>query len=73
MAEQTTVKLTKDKLDLEGVKVNFTVYIGDWRRSVSISPIDYKVFKKWHEVYAKTVIESIVKSIEQSLSNKGSE
>lgn len=67
MAEQTKVKLTKDKLALEGVQVNITIFAGDWRRSVAISPISYEVFKRWDEIYAKTVIDSMVRQIEYEL------
>ncbi len=67
MAEQITVKLTESKLLLEGVQVTFRVQIGDWVKSVAISPIDYEVFKKWPTVYAPRVIESIIENIEHSL------
>ncbi len=68
MAEQIKVQLTDSKLEFEGVQVTMIVYIGDWRKTVSISPVDYKVFKKWHKIYAPRVIESIVKDIEYNLS-----
>lgn len=67
MAQQTSVKLSQDKLDLEGVQITFTVHIGDWVKQVAISPIDYKVFKRWHEVYGERVVESIVRDIEYQL------
>ncbi len=67
MAEQTTVKLTESKLELNGVQVTLRIQIGDWVKSVAISPINYDIFKKWHTIYAPRVIESIVKDIEYSL------
>ena len=67
MAQQTKVKLSQSKLELEGVQVTLTVHVGDWVRSVAISPVDYKIFKKWDEIYAEKVIESIVNNIEHEL------
>lgn len=67
MAEQTKVKLTKDKLAIEGIQVNVIIFAGDWRRSVAISPISYEVFKKWDKIYAKIVIDSMVRQIEHEL------
>jgi len=67
MAKQDKVALTQSKLLLDGVQVTFTVNIGDWRKSVAISPIDYTVFKKWDKVYADYVVQSIVKHIEHEL------
>lgn len=67
MAQQAKVRLTRSKLDVYGVQVTVRIDIGDWRRSVAISPIDYETFKKWRDIYSETVHESIVKSIEHEI------
>ena len=67
MAEQSKIELTQSKLDLEGVQVTMTVHVGDWVKSVSISPIDMKVFERWAEIYAPRVVKSIVKDIKYNL------
>lgn len=64
MGKQVKVELTQSLINLEGVQVTVNVTIGDWRKSVSISPIDYEAFKRWHEIYAEHVVASIVKQIE---------
>ena len=69
MAQQSKVELTHPKLEIEGVQVTFTVHIGDWVKRVAISPIDYKVFKRWSEIYADKVVDSIVKDIEHQLAS----
>lgn len=58
------MKLTKDKLELEGIQVTFKVQIGDWRHQYMISPVDYAVFTRWDQIYARKVITSILKQIE---------
>ncbi len=67
MAQQSKVKLTTSKLELEGVQVTFRVNIGDWTKYIAISPIDYEVFKRWDEIYAPMVINSICKDIEYAI------
>lgn len=65
--EQTKVELTQSKLDLYGVQVTFTINVGDWRRTVAISPISYEVFKRWEEIYSDNVIKSMVKQIDSEI------
>jgi hypothetical protein len=67
MAKSIKIQLTPRKLELSGVQVTLTVTVDDWRRTVAISPVDYKVFKEWDEIYAKYIIDSIVEQMEHEM------
>lgn len=57
-------KLTKEKLDLEGVVLSVEVHIGDWWRAITIGQ-DYKDFKK--KLHYAKIHDQIEKDIEYAL------
>jgi hypothetical protein len=67
MAIRTTVNLTKEKLELNGVRMTVRVTVGDWVRSVSVSPISYEMFEK--NPYLEKVHKDIVKQMQYELHN----